>query len=132
MVLCSLHSLQDTFDTMGPGVDGIKLAGGSGLAMQRQAVVDLIDTAHEHSAYAACAGSLEFVLQKVLNGHTNLMLDCHRAGRDSTHAAFAAFCSVAALTLGYDAQAMLLKVCMPACARSPRTMHPMAMRLERE
>ncbi len=58
--------MQDTFDTMGPDVDGIKLAGGSGLAMQRQAVGDLIDTAHEHGAYAACAGSLEFVLQKVL------------------------------------------------------------------
>ena len=50
---------------MGPDVDGIKLAGGSALAMQRQAVVDLIDTAHEHGAYAACAGSLEYVLQKV-------------------------------------------------------------------
>jgi phosphosulfolactate synthase (CoM biosynthesis protein A) len=47
---------------MGPDVDGIKLAGGSALAMQRQAVVDLIDTAHEHGAYA---GSLEYVLQKV-------------------------------------------------------------------
>jgi phosphosulfolactate synthase (CoM biosynthesis protein A) len=53
---------------MGPDVDGIKLAGGSGLAMQRQAVVDLIDIAHEHGAYAACAGSLEYVLQKVLDG----------------------------------------------------------------
>ena len=54
---------------MGPDVDGIKLAGGSALAVQRQAVVDLIDTAHEHGAYAASAGSLEFVLQKVLYAH---------------------------------------------------------------
>ena len=57
---------------MGPDVDGIKLAGGSGLAMQRQAVVDLIDTAHEHGAYAACVGSLEFVLQKVLDADVSL------------------------------------------------------------
>lgn len=62
---------------MGPDVDGIKLAGGSALAMQRQAVVDLIDTAHEHGLYAACAGSLEFVLHKVLDAHVNLMLDCY-------------------------------------------------------
>ena len=65
---------------MGPDVDGIKLAGGSALAMQRQAVVDLVDAAHEHGVYAACAGSLEAVLQKVLDAHTILQQLLGRLG----------------------------------------------------
>lgn len=57
--------MQYIFDVMGPDIDGIKFAAGSALVMQRQAVADLVDTAHENACYATSAGSLEFVLQKV-------------------------------------------------------------------
>ncbi len=63
-VAVASHVPQDLFDAMGPTIDGVKFAGGAVMAMQRQGVEELVNIAHEHGAYASCAGGVELAWDK--------------------------------------------------------------------
>ena len=54
--------LEDILETMGDYVDALKFAAGSFTLMPRQAVRDLIETAHRHDVLVSTGGFIEYVL----------------------------------------------------------------------
>lgn len=54
--------LLDIMETMGEHVDSLKFSGGSFSIMPREAVVELIDIAHDHDTLVSTGGFMEYIL----------------------------------------------------------------------
>jgi phosphosulfolactate synthase (CoM biosynthesis protein A) len=54
--------LKDIMETMGEHVDSLKFSGGSFSIMPREAVVELIDIAHDYDSLVSTGGFMEYVL----------------------------------------------------------------------
>jgi phosphosulfolactate synthase (CoM biosynthesis protein A) len=54
--------LEDVLETVGEYVDSLKFAGGSFTLMPRQALKEIIDTAHSHDVIVSTGGFIEYVL----------------------------------------------------------------------
>jgi phosphosulfolactate synthase (CoM biosynthesis protein A) len=54
--------LQDIMETMGEHVDSLKFSGGSFSLMPKEAVTELIDTAHDYDSLVSTGGFMEYVL----------------------------------------------------------------------
>jgi phosphosulfolactate synthase (CoM biosynthesis protein A) len=54
--------LKDVLETVGEYVDSLKFAGGSFTLMPRQALKEIIDTAHSHDVLVSTGGFIEYVL----------------------------------------------------------------------
>lgn len=54
--------LKDIMETMGEHVDSLKFSGGSFSIMPKEAVVELIDIAHEYDSLVSTGGFMEYVL----------------------------------------------------------------------
>jgi len=74
--------LEDVLETMGGYVDGLKFAGGSFTLMPRQAVRDLIDTAHRHQVLVSTGGFIEFVLGQGAGAVEAYIGECRDLGFD--------------------------------------------------
>lgn len=55
---------QDTLETMGNYVDGLKFSGGCFSLMPRAAIKQMTSLAHEHGVYVSSSGWAEHVLHK--------------------------------------------------------------------
>ena len=74
--------LLDILETVGAYVDSLKFAGGSFSLMPRQAVVELINTCHDHEVVVSTGGFIEHVLTQGREAVTRYIQECKELGFD--------------------------------------------------
>lgn len=74
--------LRDVLETMGPYVDSVKFAGGSFSLMPRDALVEIIETAHEFDALVSTGGFMEYVLTQGSEAVDAYIQECKDVGFD--------------------------------------------------
>lgn len=74
--------LRDVLETMGPYVDSVKFAGGSFSLMPRDALVEIIETAHEFDALVSTGGFMEYVLTQGPEAVDAYIQECKDVGFD--------------------------------------------------
>ncbi len=74
--------LRDVLETMGDYVDSVKFAGGSFTLMPRQALEDIIATAHEFNALVSTGGFIERVLTQGPQAVDHYIQQCKEVGFD--------------------------------------------------
>jgi phosphosulfolactate synthase (CoM biosynthesis protein A) len=74
--------LEDVLETMGEYVDSLKFAGGSFSLMPRQAVRDLIETAHRYNVLVSTGGFIERVLTLGPEAVDHYIRECRELGFD--------------------------------------------------
>lgn len=81
-MLCSsseieFHEIQDTFESMGQFVDGLKFTGGSNSMMPKSFIKDVTDMAHKHNVYVSTGDWAEYLLRKGPSGFKEYIEVCH-------------------------------------------------------
>ena len=74
--------LEDILETMGNYVDALKFAAGSFTLMPRQAVRDLIETAHRYDVLVSTGGFIEYVLTQGASAVEQYIKECKEIGFD--------------------------------------------------
>lgn len=74
--------LEDLLEMMGQYVDSLKFAGGSFTLMPRQAVKDVIETAHRHDVMVSTGGFIEYVLTQGRDAVERYIRECKELGFD--------------------------------------------------
>ena len=74
--------LEDILETMGNYVDALKFAAGSFTLMPRQAVRDLIETAHRYDVLVSTGGFMEYVLTQGASAVDEYIKECKEIGFD--------------------------------------------------
>ncbi len=74
--------LEDILETMGNYVDALKFAAGSFTLMPRQALRDLIETAHRHDVLVSTGGFVEYVLTQGAPAVEQYINECKEIGFD--------------------------------------------------
>ena len=74
--------LEDVLETMGEYVDSLKFAGGSFTLMPRQALKEIIDTAHRFNVQVSTGGFLEHVLTQGSEAVQRYIQECRNVGFD--------------------------------------------------
>lgn len=74
--------LEDILETMGRYVDSLKFAAGSFALMPRQALKDIIDTAHAHDVLVSTGGFIEYVLTQGKGAVDSYIRECRNTGFD--------------------------------------------------
>ena len=74
--------LEDILETMGNYVDALKFAAGSFTLMPRQAVRDLIETAHRYDVSVSTGGFIEYVLTQGASAVDQYIKGCKEIGFD--------------------------------------------------
>ncbi len=74
--------LEDILETMGNYVDALKFAAGSFTLMPRQAVRELIETAHRHDVLVSTGGFIEYVLTQGASAVDQYIRECKEVGFD--------------------------------------------------
>jgi phosphosulfolactate synthase (CoM biosynthesis protein A) len=74
--------LEDILETMGDYVDALRFAAGSFTLMPRQAVRDLIETAHRHDVLVSTGGFIEYVLTQGAPAVEQYIKECKEIGFD--------------------------------------------------
>lgn len=75
--------LQDTFESMGQFVDGLKFTGGSNSLMPKCFIKDVTDMAHKHNVYVSTGDWAEHLLRKGPSGFKEYIEECTRLGFDT-------------------------------------------------
>lgn len=74
--------LEDVFETMAQYVDSLKFAGGSFSLMPRNAVKELIETAHRFDVMVSTGGFIEYVLTQGAEAVEKYIQECKELGFD--------------------------------------------------
>ncbi|MGK7368978.1 MAG: phosphosulfolactate synthase [Candidatus Halalkalibacterium sp. M3_1C_030] len=74
--------LKDIMETMGEHVDSLKFSGGSFSIMPKEAVVELIDIAHEYDSLVSTGGFMEYVLTQGKESVDKYIETCKEYGFD--------------------------------------------------
>ncbi len=74
--------LQDILETVGAYVDSLKFAAGSFSLMPREAVKELIDTAHQYDVLVSTGGFIEYVLTQGPEAVNRYIQECKALGFD--------------------------------------------------
>lgn len=74
--------LEDVLETTGAWVDSLKFAGGSFTLMPRQAVKELIETAHRYDVLVSTGGFIEYVLTQGAAAVERYINECKELGFD--------------------------------------------------
>jgi phosphosulfolactate synthase (CoM biosynthesis protein A) len=74
--------LEDVLETVGEYVDSLKFAGGSFTLMPRQALKEIIDTAHSHDVIVSTGGFIEYVLTQGPQAVDRYIEECRDLGFD--------------------------------------------------
>lgn len=74
--------LKDIMETMGEHVDSLKFSGGSFSIMPKEAVVELIDIAHEYDSLVSTGGFMEYVLTQGKESVDKYIAACKDYGFD--------------------------------------------------
>jgi phosphosulfolactate synthase (CoM biosynthesis protein A) len=74
--------LEDILETMGNYVDALKFAAGSFTLMPRQAVKELIETAHRYDVLVSTGGFIEYVLTQGASAVEQYITECKALGFD--------------------------------------------------
>jgi phosphosulfolactate synthase (CoM biosynthesis protein A) len=74
--------LEDVLETVGEYVDSLKFAGGSFTLMPRQALKEIIDTAHSHDVIVSTGGFIEYVLTQGPQAVNRYIEECRDLGFD--------------------------------------------------
>ncbi|KAL8103915.1 protein HEAT-STRESS-ASSOCIATED 32 isoform X2 [Apium graveolens] len=75
--------LQDTFESMGQFVDGLKFTGGCNSMMPKSFIKDVTDMAHKHNVYVSSGDWAEHLLRKGPSGFKEYIEECKRLGFDT-------------------------------------------------
>ncbi|KAK1379069.1 protein HEAT-STRESS-ASSOCIATED 32 [Heracleum sosnowskyi] len=81
--LFTQNLLQDTFESMGQFVDGLKFTGGSNSMMPKSFIKDVTDMAHKHNVYVSTGDWAEHLLRKGPSGFKEYIEECTRMGFDT-------------------------------------------------
>jgi phosphosulfolactate synthase (CoM biosynthesis protein A) len=74
--------LEDVLETVGEYVDSLKFAGGSFTLIPRQALKEIIDTAHSHDVLVSTGGFIEYVLTQGPQAVERYIQECRELGFD--------------------------------------------------
>lgn len=74
--------LQDVLETMGEHIDALKFAGGSFTLMSRKALVQLIETCHQHNVLVSTGGFMEYVVTQGSAAVERYSRECKEVGFD--------------------------------------------------
>lgn len=74
--------LKDILETMGAYVDSLKFAGGAFALMSKNALEDIIGTAHDHDVLVSTGGFVEYVLMQGNRAVENYIDQCKDSGFD--------------------------------------------------
>lgn len=74
--------LEDILETMGDYVDSLKFAGGSFSLMPREALKEIIETAHRYEALVSTGGFIEYVLTQGAEAVDRYIKECRDLGFD--------------------------------------------------
>ena len=74
--------LEDVLETVGEYVDSLKFAGGSFTLIPRQALKEIIDTAHSHDVLVSTGGFIEYVLTQGPQAVDRYIQECRELGFD--------------------------------------------------
>jgi phosphosulfolactate synthase (CoM biosynthesis protein A) len=74
--------LSDLLETAGYWVDSLKFAGGSFTLLPPQALLEIIETAHEHNVLVSTGGFMEYVLTQGKHAVQQYIQTCKRFGFD--------------------------------------------------
>lgn len=77
------RTLEDILETMGAYVDSLKFAGGSFALMPREALVELLETAHRFQVEVSTGGFIEHVLTKGPRQVEKYINECAELGFDT-------------------------------------------------
>jgi phosphosulfolactate synthase (CoM biosynthesis protein A) len=77
------RALEDILETMGAYVDSLKFAGGSFALMRREALLELIQTAHAFQVEVSTGGFIEHVLTKGRRQVERYIAECSELGFDT-------------------------------------------------
>ncbi|KAK1378940.1 protein HEAT-STRESS-ASSOCIATED 32 [Heracleum sosnowskyi] len=81
--LFTQNLLQDTFESMGQFVDGLKFTGGSNSMMPKSFIKDVTDMAHKHNVYVCTGDWAEHLLRKGPSGFKEYIEECTQMGFDT-------------------------------------------------
>ncbi|KAL1805530.1 hypothetical protein DCAR_0831254 [Daucus carota subsp. sativus] len=75
--------LQETFESMGEFVDGLKFTGGSNSMMPKSFIKDVTDMARKHNVYVSTGDWAEHLLRKGPSGFKEYLEECKQLGFDT-------------------------------------------------
>lgn len=81
--LLSQNLLQDTFESMGQFVDGLKFTGGSHSMMPKAFIKEVISMAHKHNVYVSTGDWAEHLLRKGPSAFKEYIEECKQLGFDT-------------------------------------------------